>query len=73
MAAIESILHERRVFPRAATITAQAGVDAYKALVGGGRARLRMLLGQAGARDAQLEKALHEGARRIKRAFLQVI
>ena len=60
---------------RRAEFVAQANVKKadFDALSAEGRARLRGLLGGARARDARLAQAVHEGARRIEGAVLQVV
>ena len=73
---IESVLQESRVFPPPADFVRQAnisGMDAYRAHVRRGRARLRGLLGAPCARGAPLAEAVHQDARRIERAVLQVV
>ena len=75
-AQIESVLNETRVFPPPAAFVKQAnvsGMAAYQALCARGGARLRGLLGAAGARTPALAQAVHQGAGRVQRAVLQVV
>ncbi len=76
MSAIESVLHESRVFPPSAEASARAaisGMDAYRALAAEAERDYEGFWATPRARDAGLAQAVHEGARRIERAVLQVV
>ena len=76
MSAIESLLQENRVFPPPATFGQERSHFRHGRIPGAvrrGRARLRGLLGPAGAREPALEQAVHQDAGRIRRAVLQMV
>ena len=75
MSTIESVSHEHRIFEPPREFVAQANVKKadFDALNASAAARLRRLLGEARAGRGAVEEAVHEDARRVERAVLQVV
>ncbi len=73
---IESVLQENRVFPPSEAFVKQAnisGMAAYKAMCAEAESDFEGFWAQACARGTAVAQAVHEDARRIERAVLQVV